>query len=123
MPRRTQRPLLQRSILQIVVVTLLLSTVVSCNKYDHVKAQTANQRAISLACQLYHTSYGTYPGELSDPGLAPFLDGDFAPLVDEWGNHVRYQLTDTGFVLTSLGPDKQYGTPDDIRITGPQSDL
>ena len=119
---RTYRPLLRGPVPRFSVATLLLANVIGCNKYDYVKAQTNNQRAISIACQLYHTSYGTYPDELHDPDLAPFLDGDFAPLVDEWGNPVRYQATGTGFVLVSPGPDEESRTDDDIRITHPEPD-
>ncbi|PAY19037.1 hypothetical protein CKO51_12860 [Rhodopirellula sp. SM50] len=101
---------------------LLLAVSPGCNKYDYVLAQTNNLRAISLACQLYHSSYGTYPEELIEPELAPFLGGDFTLLVDEWGNSVNYQVTEKGFVLSSPGPDGESGTDDDIHMTHPEPD-
>lgn len=101
---------------------MLLINLIGCKKYDHVSAQTNKQRAVSIACQLYHTSYGAYLDDLHDPDLVPFLDDDIALLDDEWGNPIRYQLTDTGFTLTSLGPDEQFGTDDDIHITHPEAD-
>lgn len=101
---------------------LLLINLIGCNKYDRNLAQANNQQAVSLACQLYYTSYGAYPADLDDPNLVPFLDGDFAPLDDEWGNPILYQPTDTGFTLTSLGPDERLETDDDIQMTHPEPD-
>ncbi|ELP31084.1 type II secretion system protein GspG [Rhodopirellula baltica] len=98
----------------------MLINAVGCKDYDHELAQTNNLRAVSIACQLYHTSYGQYPDNLRDSDLAPLLDGDFAPLDDEWGNPLRYQGSDIGFTLTSLGPDGQLGTKDDIQLTHPE---
>jgi len=103
------------------VAALLLGSLLSCNKYDYVKAQTNNQRTISLACQTYHTSFETYPDNLQSPDFTAFLDGDFTVLVDEWGNPVQYQATDSAFVLVSRGPDQEPDTADDIRITHPES--
>ena len=114
--RRRYRQLLRGSSPRTSVAVILLISFIGCKKYDHVLAQTTNLRAVSIACQLYHASYGTYPDDLHDPDIQPFLGGDFASLDDEWGNAIRYQLTDTGFTLTSFGPDEQFATDDDIHI-------
>jgi hypothetical protein len=36
------------------------------------------------------------------------------PFRDEWGSLVQYRLCGDGLLLTSLGEDRLYGTPDDI---------
>ncbi len=38
-----------------------------------------------------------------------------ASVLDAWGRKIRYEkLSDSGFRLTSAGPDGEYGTGDDI---------
>lgn len=41
-----------------------------------------------------------------------------APQVDPWNTPVRYHGQGSSFVLSSAGPDKKWGTPDDIVIRG-----
>jgi general secretion pathway protein G len=51
------------------------------------------------------------------PGWAgPYLDGSRVGPIDPWGHRYVYQanFNGTGFVIVSLGPDGQLGTPDDL---------
>ena len=41
-----------------------------------------------------------------------------APQIDPWNTQVRYHGEGTTFVLSSAGPDRKWGTPDDIVIRG-----
>lgn len=41
-----------------------------------------------------------------------------APVTDPWGNPVRYSGEGMTFTLASAGPDQQWGTEDDLSVSG-----
>ena len=45
--------------------------------------------------------------------IRPILD-DPHMLIDQWGTHYRYSLSQHGFSLASAGPDRRFETADDI---------
>lgn len=85
--------------------------------------------ALGLALDLYQQDVGTYPS--TEQGLAallsapagqtlwrgPYLKAVEIP-VDPWGTPYRYQYPGSAspslYDLASAGPDKQFGTADDI---------
>jgi hypothetical protein len=56
---------------------------------------------------------GRPPSDLA--GLKRSQPGIAAGALDAWGRTLKYErLSDSGFRLTSAGPDGAFGTPDDI---------
>ena len=65
--------------------------------------------ALSHALQAYAQEHGELPATLA--AVPPPLNR-----ADEWGGEIRYHRDGPVFSLRSAGPDRQFGTPDDIVI-------
>jgi len=87
---------------------------------------------IGVGCQAYETEYGTLPPTLENHRLIKILCGDnphkieflslkpsdISPngeMIDPWGTPFRITFdSDSKVLVISAGPDKIFGTPDDI---------
>jgi len=120
--------------LLVVVIIGILAGMVATNlsgrsqqaRITRVKADISGQ--MSLAVDLFEQDVGRFPS--SDEGLAalvedtgdegwrgPYLKGDLKP--DPWGTAFSYSLdSETGrsYAITSAGPDREFGTEDDISL-------
>ena len=74
-------------------------------------AQFANWSHITQALSHYMNDNGSYPDRLAD--LMPRYIPLERHLRDPWGTPVRYEKSDTGVILTSAGPDREFDTEDD----------
>jgi len=103
----------------ILFLTLgILLPVIGCKKFDHVQAERTHLRMVGLACESYALMANEYPDNLQTERFPKFLDG--GSLDDQWGVEIKYQRTDDGYSVLSGGPDKEFGTIDDIEITSKQ---
>ncbi|HEX7503184.1 MAG TPA: hypothetical protein VF451_07160 [Acidobacteriota bacterium] len=86
------------------------------SRLDTVKGATLEpiMKQVEAAVDAYADENGDYPGDLEM--LVPrFLPGvDF--LIDPWGTRLRLERGETqNLSLVSAGPDRVFGTGDDIR--------
>jgi len=85
-------------------------------RYEDSRLATAKTelRTIESALDMYRLAKGRLP----DPsaGLKPLLEGRYLkmPTVDPWGQPFAYTLQNGEPVITSAGPDRVSGTPDDL---------
>ena len=91
---------------------------------------TANRRRALVLMEsfvepisLYRMDTGSFPVMLEDLRVRPCdADGwrgpyiDNSPLLDPWGKPYRYELKSRVPTLASAGPDRKWGTPDDIGV-------
>ena len=69
---------------------------------------------LEKAVEFYITTEGSPPADLKELYSSRFVTGDVS---DAWGRPLRYEkLSDSGFRLTSAGPDGTFGTKDDIIV-------
>jgi general secretion pathway protein G len=76
-------------------------------------------KSVGQGVNMFEVDNGVYPNSLSelvnDTGhptwRGPYVDGG---LSDSWGNELQYTKGDRGIKLVSAGPDKAFGTDDDI---------
>lgn len=76
----------------------------------------------SYAIAHYRLDRGQYPEALQDLLVRSVISGganspyipDRSELTDSWGNEIRYEKRTNAFALVSAGPDRIFGTPDDI---------
>jgi len=84
-----------------------------------IGAARASIDAIGTAIRLYEVDCGRYPGALtaleSNDG-APNWDGPYVEkaLVDPWGTPFQYSVQGNGYKISSAGPDKAFGSGDDL---------
>ena len=91
---------------------LLLLPTSGCVNADAPEHEKNRLRAIGLMVEDYRQSRGSYPPTLESAR-------DFAPdvsFVDSWGTSVEYDSDGKRFSVTSAGPDRTFGTSDDLRV-------
>jgi type II secretion system protein G len=92
---------------------------------DVLKA-TQDARSVALAIRLFELDTGGYPTQeqglaslFTNPGLGgwsgPYLETQEIPL-DPWDTPYQYEKTDSAFSVQSAGPDRQFGTSDDVNV-------
>jgi general secretion pathway protein G len=119
-------------LLVIVIIGILAGMLVTRLAGRSQEARTTRAQAdirgqLSLALDLFEQDVGRYPttdeglGALvQNPGIpgwkGPYLKGGLKP--DPWGTPYSYglQVDEAGnnYVVTSAGPDLQFGTEDDV---------
>ena len=104
--------------LSILLLLFAIPTVAGCNKFDHVVAERNHLRMVGLACENFEEMAKQYPENLETEGFAQFIEGE--TLEDEWGIEIKYELTESGYIVRSAGPDRTFGTIDDIEISSDQ---
>jgi hypothetical protein len=94
-----------------------------------IRATMAQIRLFEKPLAKYHQDIGSYPKELKhlwappseiDPAAwkGPYMEGE-EEVPDAWGHNFSFNLLDDGHAckITSAGPDKLFGTEDDIEQT------
>ena len=113
-------------VLLVVAILGILAGIVAVNfggkqRGAMIKATRASIAAVCTATDMYEVDMGQYPASLNDliknPGgdnwNGPYLRGELPE--DAWGVAFGYkQQGNTGYTVTSAGPDKQMGSDDDI---------
>ena len=77
-----------------------------------------NQVATALSAYISSSSFSEYP-KTDYAGLKEFLVPHHIgalPPTDPWGTPYKYRSDGRSFKLIGAGPDKEYDTPDDIKI-------
>ena len=98
----------------------MLAIAIGCEfkKFDHKRAEVSHLRMIGIAAETYKMAYEEYPISIDTQEFQEYLDGE--SIDDEWGIAVKYELATDGYTIISAGPDKSYGTADDMRLTSDQ---
>ena len=106
------------------VLTLLIS--IGCRRTtgEH-KKQELILKAAQLdidsfigACEQYRKDNGSLPdGPKGLYGKDEYLIQQ--RVVDPWGNNYKYTFSTNGVAMESAGPDRQWGTADDLRRESP----
>lgn len=111
-------------ILVAVAIIGILGTVAVMNitaNLDKAKVTAANEscRNIKSCVVNYNLQYKKYPSDLKQLVEAhgddePILDGGEGALEDPWGNEYKFERNGKKILVTSAGPDGEWGTEDDI---------
>ena len=120
--RKTNRQ--EWTVLCVIAALLLVLYVLAARPWRTHREPVANKTRAALvsgryAILAYRQDYGQYPTSFQD--LLPegnersvtYLE-DITRLTDSWSQLVRYSPRPSGFEVRSAGPDKTFGTPDDI---------
>ena len=113
-------------VLLVVAILGILATVVVVNfsgkqKGAMIKATRASIGAVCTAVDMYEVDNGAFPSSLQNLVTAsgernwngPYLRGGIPQ--DAWGTPFNYALQgDSAYVVTSAGPDGQFGSDDDL---------
>ena len=94
----------------LIFTALLMGCGMKFHEFNHERAEVNHLKSAALMAMNYEAAYGRYPDVLTD---AAGNDPDFVP-DDEWGTNIIYRKHESDFELTSAGPDKEFGTDDDI---------
>jgi general secretion pathway protein G len=115
------------SLLEIMLVVALIGVLMAVVAWNLMGASTAvrtkatyqSLNMIRNALRTYQIQNNSLPPSLTalTTGSTPLLSTDFK-LVDAWGEPFLYQAPGNGheFDLFSKGPDKVFGTPDDLDV-------
>ena len=108
-----------------VAIIGILGTIAIQNVKAHIDkanetAARATVQSVSEAVTSYYIGKKKMPTSLSQlvegsDDEPPVLDGGEGALEDPWGNELKYEVKGKRFVVTSAGPDREFGTEDDIR--------
>ena len=112
-------------VLLVVAILGILATVVVVNfggkqKGAYIKATRASIGAVCVAVDMYEVDTGKYPATLQallassgEPNWnGPYIRG--ALPADAWGTALQYTLKEDSYVVTSAGPNRNFGDDDDI---------
>jgi hypothetical protein len=86
-----------------------------------VEDTRSNLRMLAGGVEAYRRARGALPVASGADSLPDLLHPLFVPTLarqDAWGSDFVYEPSDTAFRLRSAGPDRQFGTPDDIEVSG-----
>lgn len=106
------------SVIVAILITMFSQNVLGIN--DESKLTTANQnlRSIEGALSIYRDDHARYPNNeeglraLVEPSDNPRWQGPYIQkemLIDPWGIPYYYELTDTQYLLITLGQDQKMG--------------
>lgn len=113
--------------LYILLASILITGTSDCaslqkSRDEAMRAHTCtNIKNLEIAAETFYFDTARYPVSLqdlvTDPGYqgwtGPYISGG-AIAKDAWGTPFRYELLDGVPRITSAGPDKIFGTEDDI---------
>jgi general secretion pathway protein G len=111
--------------LVVVILGILATIAVVATRGRTTEASIAATRAtiggVATALDAFEVDNGTYPNSLNelvnDTGNAtwrgPYLRSGRLP-ADAWAGQLTYSKSNNGYKLVSAGPDKQFGSGDDI---------
>ena len=117
---RAMRSQAGMTLVEIMVVITILGliigvvgvSVVSYLKDAEIGVAKAQMKNLKTAIQRYRQVNSQYPQTLEE--IAKYMEDNKIPK-DPWGEPYIYQMTDSGFMLHSKGPDKAEGTEDDVK--------
>lgn len=106
------------SVIIAILITMFSQNVLGIN--DESKLTTAHQnlRSIEGALSIYRDDHAHYPNNeeglsaLVEPSDNPLWQGPYIQkeiLIDPWGIPYYYELTDTEYLLITLGQDQKMG--------------
>jgi hypothetical protein len=112
------------SVLVVLVIVLLIQTGRSVKDNPATQAFSALKTAklelledtfrnVAAALDMYVTENNSYPASIGD--LVPRYLTTGSETVDPWGVALRLRaIGESGYSLTSAGPDRAFGTGDDV---------
>lgn len=104
-----------------IIVAIVAPRLSGRSREAQISAAKGSLENVSLAIDMYEVDNGSYPASLqslitkgSEPNWkGPYLRKAEMPL-DPWQNPLIYKVTESGYTLSSAGPDGATGTSDDI---------
>jgi prepilin-type N-terminal cleavage/methylation domain-containing protein len=113
-------------LITISLLGLLMSAIAVAVFHQHVKAQI---KTAAIACanlrSVVQASLATEPESAECPtpvSLKASHEIDTAASTDDpWGTEYRIECRPEEIIASSAGPDRAFGTEDDIRVPGPRS--
>lgn len=89
---------------------------------EKAKRAQSDLGALFAGIEAFRRERGFYPEVEGGRALVDFISQSFLPAVireDPWDGPYDYRRTPSGFEVSSTGPDRKAGTPDDIVLRGP----
>lgn len=112
-------------LLVVVAIIGILGTIAIQNVTQHIAntritAATSSVDSLCQAVNSYYIKNKKLPTKLEQlvegtDDNPPILDGGEAVLLDPWDQEYKYEIKGKRFVISSAGPDTEFGTEDDIR--------
>ncbi|MFN4244957.1 MAG: competence type IV pilus major pilin ComGC [Brevinematia bacterium] len=110
------------SLIEILIVLAIIGILLTIAVPNLFKAEeAARKRATELEMRgiiasIYNYRLSTYslPVSLKDLVNEGYIKS--SALVDEWGTDYKFEVKNNKVVITSAGPDKRFGTKDDIVV-------
>ena len=107
-----------------LVANFIWSSISGTYDITRIKKTVADIEQIGVAVESYKLEYHVLPKDFSD--VAPFVAGDM-PVLDAWGNPLRYEVSGDSYTLTSYGacgrPDRSGRYSTSARDFDPRADL
>ena len=101
------------------VIVLIFCAVYDYNEFsmrlkeDQVKACKAKLRGVQVSLELYNKHHKKFPGDLKKLVHEGYLGAEWEK--DTWGKSYKYEVRGgSNYHLYSSGPDKKFGTNDDV---------
>jgi hypothetical protein len=113
----------QRDLLPVITLGLAWAVFVGCGDAPatrEVPEEVQGVTQVAYVVLLFRKEHGRLPESMDE--IVAFDDS--TPVADDWGNDFTYAREGNEFTVSSAGPDKQAGTPDDLRavLRAPVSD-
>jgi hypothetical protein len=93
-----------------VLVAAYLRWVVPMARSGNFEIEKENMGCIAYALLESRNLHGTFPKTLGEIRA----EDSHWQIHDRWNNPLKYETDGTTFLLVSAGPDRQFGTSDDI---------
>ena len=84
----------------------------------HERGTRSMMAFVNTIVEQFTARHGRFPTE--DEWRKAMADATYPTPRDSWGTPLRYTLADEQAVITSAGPDKTYGTRDDLTQSAEQ---
>ena len=118
-PRRTSRPVTATHVLGLGLVALVPLAIASRLYFDTNVGGASlppTRRMMAAAVDAYPLWVTNNPGAACPTEISAVNLGDTA-IADEWGRELRFACKPDGLVVWSAGPDKTFGTADDLHAS------
>lgn len=118
--RRRQEGVTLVEIMIVIIIMALIATGVSVMLFPRLGEARVSQtqtdiQAVRSAAQLFYMNQGECPSSVEDltDGSNPYLDSS-RRTEDAWGNEFAIECDGVDVIVSSAGPNGEYGDEDDV---------